>query len=62
MEFEVLKRNHLKRNIIIGLIAVLLISVVILNFTKAKYRVTESIPLVNGTINYSRFKCRSSLY
>lgn len=53
MEFEVLKRNHLKRNIIIGLIAVLLISVVILNFTKAKYRVTESIPLVNGTINYS---------
>ena len=44
MEFEVLKRNHLKRNIIIGLIAVLLISVVILNFTKAKYRVTESLP------------------
>ena len=53
MEFEVLKQSHLKRNIIIGVIAVLIISAIILNFTKAKYRVTESIPLVNGTINYS---------
>ena len=32
---------------------VAIISAVILNFTRAKYRVTESIPLVNGTINYS---------
>ena len=53
MNFEVLKRSHLKRNIIIGVVAVLIISAVILNFTKAKYRVTQSIPLVNGTINYS---------
>ena len=53
MKFEVLKRSHLKRNIIIGVIAVLIISAVILNFTRAKYRVTESIPLVNGTINYT---------
>ena len=53
MKFEVLKQGHLKRNIIIGVVAVLIISAIILNFTKAKYRVTQSIPLVNGTINYS---------
>ena len=53
MEFETLKKSHLKRNIIIGVIVVLIISAVILNFTRAKYRVTQSIPLVNGTINYS---------
>ena len=53
MNFKVLKRSHLKRNIIIGVVAVLIISAVILNFTRAKYRVTQSIPLVNGTINYS---------
>ena len=53
MNFEVLKKSHLKRNIIIGVIVVVIISAVILNFTRAKYRVTESIPLVNGTINYT---------
>ena len=55
MNFETLKKSHLKRNIIIGVIAVLIISAVILNFTKAKYRVTQSIPLVNGTINYTPY-------
>ncbi len=53
MEFEVLKRSHLKRNIIIGLFAVAIISAAVLNFTQAKYRVTQSIPLVNGKINYN---------
>ena len=53
MEFETLKQSHLKRNIMIGVVAVLIISAVVLNFTRAKYRVTQSIPLVNGTINYS---------
>ena len=37
----------------IGVVGVLIISVMILNFTRAKYRTTQSIPLVNGTINYS---------
>ena len=55
MEFEVLKRSHLKRNIIIGVIAVFIISACILNFTQAKYRVTESIPLINGTIHYTPY-------
>ena len=53
MEFETLKKSHLKRNIIIGVVAVLIISAVILNFTRARYRVTQSIDLVNGTINYT---------
>ena len=53
MKFDVLKINHLKRNILIGVVAVLIISAIVLNFTRAKYRTTQSIPLVNGTINYS---------
>ena len=53
MKIETLKKSHLKRNIIIGVVVVAIISTVILNFTRAKYRVTQSIPLVNGTINYS---------
>ena len=51
MEFQTLKRSHLKRNIIIGVVVVAIITAVILTFTRAKYRVTQSIPLVNGTIN-----------
>ena len=53
MKIETLKKSHLKRNIIIGVVTILIISAIILNFTRAKYRVTQSIPLVNGTINYS---------
>ena len=34
---------------------ILIISAVILNFTRAKYRVTQSILLVNGTINYTPY-------
>ena len=54
MKFEVLKKSHLKkRNIIIGVMAVLLISAIVLNFTRAKYRTTADIPIASGTINYS---------
>ena len=53
MEFEVLKRSYLKRCIIIGVIAVLVISAIILTFTRAKYRSVADIPIVSGTINYS---------
>ena len=52
MDFEVLKRSNLKKNIIIGMVVVLIFSAVILTFTRAKYKTTASIPLVNGTINY----------
>ena len=53
MEFQTLKQSHLKRNIIIGVVVVLILAAIILTFTRAKYRTTQSIPLVNGTINYS---------
>ena len=53
MKYEVLKRSHLKRNIIIALIVIGVISAIVLNFTRAKYRTTQSIPLIQGTINYS---------
>ena len=52
MKYEVLKRSHVKRNILIAVVIVFVLSAIILTFTKAKYRVTESIPLVSGTINY----------
>ena len=55
MEFQTLKRSHLKRNIIIGVVCIAIISAVVLNFTRAKYRTTQSIPLVNGTINYTPY-------
>ena len=53
MKIETLKKSHLKRNIIIGVVTILIISAVILNFTRAKYKTAQSIPLVNGTINYT---------
>ena len=55
MNFEVLKRSHAKRNILIGVIIVLILSAVILTFTRAKYKITQSIPLVSGTINFSPY-------
>ena len=55
MTFETLKRSHLKRNIIIALIAIGIISAIVLNFTRAKYRTTQSMPLINGTINYAPY-------
>lgn len=55
MNFEVLKKNHLKRNILIAVSVVLILSAVILTFTKAKYRTTQSMPLLQGTINFSTY-------
>ena len=55
MKIETLKKSQLKKNIIIGMGLILIISAVVLNFTRAKYRVTQSIPLVNGTINYTPY-------
>ena len=53
MEFEVLKKSHVKRNIIIAVIVIAIISAIILDFTRAKYRTSYSVPLINGIINYS---------
>ena len=52
MNFEVLKRSHVKRNILIAVAIVFILSAIILTFTRAKYKITKSLPLVNGTINY----------
>ena len=52
MDFKVLKRSHLKRNIIIGITTITILTASIITLTKASFRTTESIPLVNGTINY----------
>ena len=55
MKYEVLKGSHIKRNILIGVLVVLMLTAIILTFTRAKYRTTQSMPLVNGTINYSPY-------
>ena len=52
MEFEVLKRSHIKRSIVIGVVVVFIISAIILNFTRAKYRSVSSVPIINSEINY----------
>ena len=53
MTFETLKRSHLKRNILIAIGIVLILTAVMLTFTRAKYRTTQSMPLLQGTINFS---------
>lgn len=55
MKFEVLKKSHLKRNIIIGLVVVVVIAAIVINFTRAKYRTTQTLPLINGTVNYAPY-------
>lgn len=63
MVFETLKKNNLKRNIIIGVVAVAIISTIILNFTRANYKETESIQIASGTIHYTAFDLSiNSLY
>lgn len=42
------------------MVVVGIISACILTFTRARYRTTESIPLVTGTINYSPYDIRVS--
>ena len=52
MKPEKLKQKHTKRNIIIGMTTITVLTASIITLTKASFRTTESIPLVNGTINY----------
>ena len=52
MNFEVLKRSYLKRNILIGVLVVAVISACVLTFTRAKYRTIQSIKIAEGQINY----------
>ena len=52
MQFERIRKNHKKKIIIGGLILVCVISAITITTTRAKYKLTEDIPLVRGTINY----------
>ena len=52
MQFERLKKNYKKQIIIGGLILVCVISAITIITTRAKYKLTDDIPLVRGNINY----------
>ena len=54
IELETLHSNKHRIHFLIGFVCVVVLLVVfIVGRSHARYRVTESIPLVNGTINYS---------
>ena len=55
MQFERLRKNHKKKIIIGGLILVCVISAITITTTRAKYKLTEDIPLVKGNINYKSY-------
>ena len=52
MQFERLRKNHKKKIIIGGILLVCITSVITITTTRAKYKLTQDIPLVRGTINY----------
>ena len=52
MEFEVLHRSKKKKFLIAGCFLVVILAAIAIGFTFAKYKVTASIPLASGTINY----------
>ncbi len=55
MKFETLKKDN-KKKIAIGVIAIIsIVSVLIFAGSFAKYKLTQSIPLANGTINYKAY-------
>ena len=55
MQFERLRKNHKRKIIIGGLIIVCVISAITITTTRAKYKLTEDIPLVRGTVNYKPY-------
>ena len=52
MQFERIKKSHKREITIGGLILVCVISAITITTTRAKYKLTDDIPLVKGTINY----------
>jgi len=55
MQFERIKKNYRKEIIIGGLILVCVISAITITTTRAKYKITESIDLAKGTVNYKPY-------
>ena len=52
MKIEKLRKNH-KKEIMIGVVAICIVGgALTFNLTKAKYKLTENIPLARGTVNY----------
>ena len=52
MKPEKLKQANVKQKIITSVIILAMIAALILNYTRANYKTAESIPLINGTVNY----------
>ena len=55
MQFERIRKNHKRKIIIGGLILVCVTSAITITTTRAKYKLTEDIPLVRGTVNYKPY-------
>ena len=54
IEFETIKSHKNRLYFLCGFVCVVVLLIIfIVTRSYAKYRVTQSIPLVNGTINYS---------
>ena len=54
IEFEILHSNKHRIYLLCGIVCVVVLMVtLIITTSKAKYRTTQSLPLINGTINYS---------
>ena len=54
IEFETIRSNKHRILFFGGVVCVVVLLVaLVLNFTRAKYRTTQSLPLINGTVNYS---------
>ena len=53
MEFERIRKNHKRKIIIGGLILVCVISAITITTTRAKYKLTQDIPLAKGMVNYN---------
>ncbi len=54
MEFQTLRKSNTTKKVVIALVLFIALGVTILMLTtRAKYKLVESVPLANGTINYT---------
>ncbi|MCI9281250.1 MAG: hypothetical protein HFI49_03215 [Bacilli bacterium] len=58
MQFERIRKSHKRKIIIGGLILVCVISAITITTTRAKYKITQDIPLARGTVNYNPDKTK----
>jgi len=58
MQFERIRKNHKRKIIIGGLILICVISAITITTTRAKYKITQDIPLAKGTVNYNPDKTK----